>query len=262
MKFERDICFFDIESTGLSFINDEIIELSILKLKTDGTEEIRCKRFKPSVIMKPDAIAIHKITNEDLANELPFSRFAKGIYEFIKDCDLCAYNGYKFDLPFLYTQLEKYGFILDYLSINVIDPQNVFMRKQKRDLPSAYLFYCGKEMDKDKHHGAEYDTQVLKEVLIAQLETYQIDPTINNLSEFANYSNYDDKIVDISGLFTLDKNNEMIFKNGKHKGESIYMRPDYLEYVSKANTFSNNTKIFASHFLEKIKEDKENKENG
>lgn len=259
MKLERDICFLDIESTGLSFLNDEIIELAILKLKTDGTKETRYKRFKPTVPISEEATKVHNITMDMLENEKPFKNFSKGIFAFLEGCDLCAYNGNRFDIPFLYSQMEKHGIIINYTEISIIDPMVTFIRNEPRDLKAAYKFYCGKEISDDDAHNALYDTEVLSEVFEGQVKMYGLDTSINGMKDLQLFCNYDDKLLDLSGVFTTNEKNEVIFKNGKHKGKLIDGHTSYLQFILRTDSgYTNNAKMFAQNFLNILNENKNN----
>jgi len=45
LKLNRPLAFIDVETTGLSPYSDRIVELSILKIHPDGTEEYESHRI-------------------------------------------------------------------------------------------------------------------------------------------------------------------------------------------------------------------------
>ncbi len=49
LKLYRPIAFIDVETTGLSPYSDKIVELSILKIHSDGTEEYKSHRINPGI---------------------------------------------------------------------------------------------------------------------------------------------------------------------------------------------------------------------
>jgi len=64
-----------LETTGLSVSSDRIVELAILKIHPDGTEDFRSVRINPEIPIPTAATNIHGITNEecqlDMHPELP-----------------------------------------------------------------------------------------------------------------------------------------------------------------------------------------------
>ena len=51
--------------------------------------------------MLPEVIAIHGISNEELASQPIFNDVAQDWKDFLEGCDLHGYNIKKFDLPLL-----------------------------------------------------------------------------------------------------------------------------------------------------------------
>jgi DNA polymerase III subunit epsilon len=64
----------------------------------------------------------------------------------------------------------------------------IFHKMEKRDLSAALQFYCGKEHTDAL--AALADVEATKEVLFAQIEKYQLQPTAEELHNFCS----DDKV--------------------------------------------------------------------
>lgn len=69
--------FLDVEATGTDPLRDRMVELALLEAETDGegaftTEAIRVRRYDPGVPIPEEAIALHGIRPEDLADAPPF----------------------------------------------------------------------------------------------------------------------------------------------------------------------------------------------
>ena len=69
LNVKKPIAFFDIESTGVNVASDRIVEISILKINVDGTEEIKTKRINPGIPIPLETSLIHGIYDEDVKDE-------------------------------------------------------------------------------------------------------------------------------------------------------------------------------------------------
>jgi hypothetical protein len=92
LKLDRPLAVFDIESTGTNPRTDRMVELAIIKIMPDGQRLERIDRINPQMPIPPGAIAVHGITDEDVAECLPFDDIAADVEEFLTDCDLGGYN--------------------------------------------------------------------------------------------------------------------------------------------------------------------------
>ena len=66
IKLHKPIIFLDIEATGLSIGADRIVEISLIKLKTDHSTEIKTMRFNPGMPIPEKVSKIHGIYDEDV----------------------------------------------------------------------------------------------------------------------------------------------------------------------------------------------------
>ena len=100
LKLERPLTFIDVETTGTHPHLDRIVEISIFKVQPDGSEDYRSHRVNPEIPIPAETTAVHGITDADIAGEPAFRQYAKGICEFLDDCDISGFNVITFDLPF------------------------------------------------------------------------------------------------------------------------------------------------------------------
>jgi len=77
LNLNKPICFFDLETTGVNITKDRIVEISILKVNPDGSEEKKTWLVNPEMPIPEVVIAVHGITNEKVANEPSFKELAK-----------------------------------------------------------------------------------------------------------------------------------------------------------------------------------------
>src|SRR6185436_12384541 len=103
----KPLVFFDIESTGISTTKDRIIEIYLIKLKPDGSEEDLHEFYNPGIPIPPEATAIHGIRDEDVADKPLFSEKAHELKQFLEHCDFAGFNSNKFDVPLLVEEFYR-----------------------------------------------------------------------------------------------------------------------------------------------------------
>ncbi len=157
LNLKRPIVFFDLETTGVDASKDRIVEISMIKVMPDGTEDTRTRRINPGMPIPAEATAVHGITDADVADEPKFAQVAKSLEEFIRGCDFGGFNSNRFDLPLLVEEFMRAGLSVDLKRRKFIDVQNIFHKKEQRTLVAAYKFYCDKELE--DAHSAEADTR-------------------------------------------------------------------------------------------------------
>ena len=64
LKLKNPLAFFDLESTGINIANDRIVEISILKIHPDGSEETKTERINPGKPIPTETSLIHGIYDE------------------------------------------------------------------------------------------------------------------------------------------------------------------------------------------------------
>jgi DNA polymerase-3 subunit epsilon len=216
LNLKRPLAFFDLETTGLNISNDRIIELSILKVNPDGSQEVVNTRINPEMPVSPKASAIHGIKDSDLVSAPVFGEIADSLSLFLEGCDLAGYNAIKFDIPVLVEEFLRVGYDFNINDRKFVDVQVIFHRKEQRTLSAAYQFYCKKELD--NAHSALADATATFEILKAQLDRYDdLVNDVDSLSEISAYNN----IVDFAGRIILDENGVETFNFGKHKGKTV-----------------------------------------
>jgi len=216
LELKNPLIFFDLETTGIDIVNDRIVQIAYHKVYPNGKEESKSFLINPGMPIPPQATAIHKITDDDVAMAPLFKHVANEIARDFEGCDLAGYNSNRFDIPLLAEELLRAEVDIDLSKRKFIDVQVVFHKKEPRNLAAAYQFYCNKELT--GAHDAAVDTMATFEILKAQLETYQDLPTtVEGLSKFTTQT----KNVDFAGRFVYDENGHEVFNFGKYKGQKV-----------------------------------------
>lgn len=248
MLFEnltRDLCFLDIESTGLHVIRDRIVQLAIIKFPAGGGEPLeRCELINPGIPISEEAMQVHGITPEMVRNKPGFAQLAADLYRFIGDADLGGYNSNRFDIPLLMEEFGRAGFQFDLRNRRMIDVQRIFYKMEPRTLKAAVRFYC--DRDFEEAHDALEDVRATIDVLRGQLERYRgaevvsddgtivhepVRPDVQALHDFTN----DARLLDATQRLRFNDKGDVVFNFGKYNGElvtEVFTRePSYFHWM-------------------------------
>ena len=243
LNLKRPLAFFDIEATGMNIGVDRIVELSIIKLHPDGSEEVKTWRVNPEMPIPLETSMIHGIYAEHIESELNFEAIAPAIADFLYESDLAGYNSNKFDIPMLMEEFMRVGVQFDLDNRHFVDVQNIFHQMEQRTLKAAYQFYCQKDII--NAHSAEADTRATMEVLLAQIERYEnqewLDkkgnksiPVVNHVEGLHLFTNLH-RPVDFAGRMAFNDAGEEVFNFGKHKGKRVEdvfnIEPSYFSWM-------------------------------
>lgn len=254
LQLKRPIACVDLETTGVSITQDRIVEISIVKVFPDGKKDIKTRRINPTIPIPPEATAVHGISDEDVAGEPTFKELANGIKQFLDNCDLCGFNSNKFDFPILTEEFLRAGLEVNFKNRHLVDVQQIFFKKEPRNLAAAYQFYCQKELI--GAHSAQADAEATMEILEAQISHYaDLENDVAFLGEFSkgeDFLDYTRRIRLVDG--------KPVFNFGKYKDKSVEdifrKEPSYYDWMMKGDfaldTKNVISKIFNDTMLKKI----------
>ncbi len=224
LQLTRPIAFIDIETTGLNTQQDKIIEICIIKIHPDGTEETLNSVINPDMLIPIESTQIHGIKDADVKGKPTFKEFAKKLIDFINNCDLGGF-GTKFDLLFLESEFKRAGINYSREGRKIVDVQTIYHKLEPRDLNAAHLKYCDKPLE--SAHRAHSDVRATIDVLESQLGQHDVLPhDISGLYEFCNPKN--PLWIDEDGKFAWFEGKAIINFGNKYKGKT-------LEFVSKSD---------------------------
>lgn len=244
LNLTRPLIVFDLETTGLDFIRDRIIQISYIKVSPDGAEERENIFVNPEKPIPHEVVELTGITDDDVKDAPTFKTLAPQLSEKFKGCDFAGYNSNHFDIPMLAEEFLRAGIDFDFSKCRLIDAQTIFHKMERRNLAAAYKFFCGRKMEDDfTAHRADEDTEATYRVLMAELDMYapgvqdEPDRVLENDMDFlADFSKQNDN-VDFAGRIVwkpllgadgkplLDKDGKErkfeAFNFGKYKGRSV-----------------------------------------
>lgn len=247
LNLKRPLAFFDLEATGTNIGADRIVEISVIKLNPDGSEDVKTWRVNPEMPIPLESSLIHGIYDEDIKGEPVFKAMANDVATFIGDSDLAGFNSNKFDIPMLMEEFLRAGVLFDLDKRHFVDVQNIFHQMEQRTLKAAYQFYCKKDII--NAHSAEADTRATMEVLIAQVAKYEnvewedkkgikSTPVVNDIEALHKFTNLN-KPVDFAGRMVYNDNGEETFNFGKHKGKKVEevfnIEPSYYSWMMQGD---------------------------
>ena len=164
----------DTETTGLSPENgDRLIEIGCVELiDRKFTGNNLHLYVNPERVIDQEAIEVHGITNEFLADKPLFTDIAKQVLDFIEGEELVIHNA-GFDIGFLnyefghHTQAAKISDVTDYCT--VLDTLKM-ARKLHPGQRNSLDALCKRYSVDNRHrqlHGALLDAQILAQVYLA-----------------------------------------------------------------------------------------------
>lgn len=240
-NLDRDLVFFDIESTGADVTQDRIMQIAFIKYPKDGGEPIEKNiLMNPQYPIKQEAFNVHGISIDMVRNKPTFGHFAEEINHFLEGADLAGYNSKKFDIPMLIEEFARVGIEFSVEGRRLIDGLQIFYKMEPRTLKAALKFYCNQSLE--DAHDALADTRATAAVLWGQIQRYDgvdyldkddnIDksPIKNDIQAIHNFID-DSSHVDFTGRFARNSEGIIVFNFGTNKGQEAYKNPDTLRWM-------------------------------
>ena len=260
LNLQKPLVIFDLETTGLDLVKDRIIQLSYIKVYPNGKEERGDELINPEMQIPELITQLTGISNDDVKDKPSFKQLAKKIEDVFQGSDIAGFNSNHFDVPLLAEEFLRAGINFDFSKACLIDVCTIFKKMERRNLASAYKFYCGRRMEDDfEAHRADQDTEATYRVLMGELDRYTEerqrelgeDPEgrvlPNDMQALAEFSKTNDN-VDFAGRIVWAEVNGVrteVFNFGKHKGlpvaQVLRMDPGYYSWIL-AGDFTYNTK--------------------
>lgn len=271
LNLTKPLVVFDLEATGLDLVNDRIIQISYVKVSPgdkEGEEERKSIFVNPG---KPIPAFVQQLTGitDDMVKDAPtFKQLAKQLADSFIGCDFAGFNSDRFDVPMLAEEFLRAGIDFDFSKCRLIDAQNIFHKREPRNLAAAYMFYTGHKMEDDfRAHRADQDAEATYRVLMGELDKYAPttveEPSLalpndmnvlaeesrmNNNVDFAGRIVWED-VKDKNGKALTDKDGKPlrheVFNFGKYKGhvvtDVLHRDPGYYSWMLNAD-FTLNTK--------------------
>lgn len=264
---------FDIETTGLDSLSNEIIEIGALKVKDGKVVDTFDHLIKPSHPISDFITNLTGITNEMVETAETIEEVLTQFINFIGDNILMGHN-VNFDINFVYDHAEKYNnHILNNDFIDTLRLARKLLPELSHHRLSDLADYYN--IDKTGHHRALKDVEMTLEVYNHLVE--EILNQYGNIDNFKKqiYKNSYDNFSDLTPQTDkIDKNNIFYDKNiaitgnfvnlprkeavqkilnlGGHYISKVTEETDYLIEGSKRSRYQKNPKSTKQLQAEKL----------
>ena len=269
LNLTKPLVIFDLETTGLDIVKARIIQLSYIKVYPDGREERGDMLLNPEEHIPSFITELTGISDADVKDKPTFKQVAAQLANLFGGSDFGGFNSNGYDIPLLAEEFLRAGIDFDFSKCRMIDAMNIFRKMERRNLASAYKFYCGRKMEEDfEAHRADQDTEATYRVLMGELDKYApganpdepekvLENNMDYLHEFSKMNNNVDfagrivwsEVKDANGKPVTDKDGKPVmietFNFGKYKGmpvaDVLYRDPGYYGWMLNGD-FTYNTK--------------------
>lgn len=206
--------YYDTETTGIKADKDRIIEIAAFDPIQNRTFEAL---VNPGMPIPPEATAVHKITDEMVAESPDFIEVGKQFVEFCDgDVVLIAHNNDNFDIHFLRHEFKRSN--LELPEWQFLDTLK-WARRYRPDLPRHSLQFLREiyGIASNNAHRALDDVVVLHQVFSLMLDDLTIEHALTLLN-------------------APREIHTMPF--GKHQGKPLLEVPkDYVQWLAKSGAF-------------------------
>jgi DNA polymerase-3 subunit epsilon len=268
LNLTKPLVIFDLETTGLDLVKDRVIQISYIKVYPDGKEERGDELINPEKHIEPIITQLTGISDEDVKDKPTFKQLAQTLADKFAGSDFAGFNSNNFDIPLLAEEFLRAGIDFDFSKSKLIDACAIFRKMERRNLASAYKFYCGRKMEEDfEAHRADQDTEATYRVLMGQLDKYApganedpekvLENDMQMLADFSKMNKNVDfagrivwgEVKDAKGNPVLDEKGQPkmieVFNFGKYKGipvlDALKRDPGYYGWILQGD-FTYNTK--------------------
>lgn len=107
-EYVPDYVLYDLETTGISSLYDEVIEISAVKVRNGKIVDEFSELVNPGRAIPYAASSVNNISDKMVENARSFEKVLPEFLAFARDDVLAGHNIAGFDMKFLYRDCEKY----------------------------------------------------------------------------------------------------------------------------------------------------------
>ena len=196
-KEYNEFVVFDIETTGLSPVNDMITEIGAVKIVNGQIVEEFNQLVNPERDIPENIVKLTGITNEMVKDMPTIDKVLPKFKEFIKDSILVAHNA-SFDVGFIREQFRRIGEVLENPVLDTLELSRNLLPQLKSHRLNIIAKYLNVSLE--NHHRAVDDAKATAEIFIKFLE-----------------------LLKSRGISDITKVNDIVLDKNDFKGESYHI---------------------------------------
>jgi len=230
IDLDRPLALFDLETTGLEFGEDRVIQIGIQRLDAGGSIEEFETLVNPGRPIPDKVQDLTGITTKMVQGAPSFPKIAAQVNRLLGDADLAGFNIIRFDVPFLEAEFEQYELRLSAPpNRQLLDAYQIFRGKEKHTLERAVAHYTGQTFKQS--HQAMDDVEATVRVLAVQLAQYGWSGSVSEIAAQARHP-----YLDAERKLKQD-GKAVVVCFGKHQGKTIEhieaSEPGYLDWMAE-----------------------------
>ena len=176
---ETEFVVFDLETTGLSPVKNEIIEIGAVKIKNGEVVDEFSSMVKPTETIPEEITNITGIDDSMVKDAPPFDKVFKEFVDFIDGSPLVAHN-MDFDYSFIREPLSKYYKPEDITLLDTLTLARAVLPKSKNHKLATLVDHFN--INLENHHRALDDAQATAMLFFELLEEEE-NKNIENIEE-------------------------------------------------------------------------------
>ncbi|GAB4141469.1 MAG: DEDD exonuclease domain-containing protein [Ignavibacteriales bacterium] len=187
---DQTFCVIDFETTGLSAVENRVIEVGIVKLRRKKVIDTYSTFVNPGVLLPEKIKMLTGIQDEDLIYAPSFENVALKIKAFISNSVLVAHN-LSFDYSFLYNEFKRAEIELPPLMTlcTLKLSKKLFPELESKSLGSVVKYLKVRHKDVHRALGDSLATAKILMKMISLIETNNHIETIDELIRFSSDKN-------------------------------------------------------------------------
>lgn len=186
-KFNDEFVVFDIETTGLSSVNDRITEIGAVIIKDKKVIARYNSLINPEMLIPEKIVKLTGITNDMVSKERTIKEVLPEFLTFIGDKPLVAHNA-MFDLGFIKNKSAALGYEIKNTVIDTLQLSRNLLPIKKHKLNNVCEYFGIKI---DNHHRAQDDAEAAANILIEMFKLLEE----KDIHSVANINNITKKTV-------------------------------------------------------------------
>ena len=244
-SLDKDLVVFDLETTGVDIAKDRIVQISIVKITTDGALDKKNVLINPQTNIPESATEVHGITNEMVSSAPTFKQISKSLHQQIQSCHLLGFNVVRFDVPLLVEEFLRAGIKgFPGKHILILDAFALHRHLNPATLSAVYKLHTGEELE--NAHDALADSLATLTVFKSQLKQMESGSTKQDIAKVHDICN-PGEIVDYARKITV-KEGEYVFAFGRHRNKPVHKHLGFCNWILD-NDFTMDTKDWVQRIM-------------